>query len=166
MANPTLILTPYSAQPGGGSNTNNSFNEQFPYTLSQSLLLIGKISWLLLLIGLFVLSFVVWIWLASFRSGWRFCSWAETRPQPQQVTIGLLYGLIILVTSPFFLFVDWAQKQFDKVLPEWMKLPAQVPFRQLFQERLGITLGDEFPFFIDKDPEDAKLPAEQAAKTT
>jgi hypothetical protein len=151
MAN--LMLAPMQSSGRSGTGSNGSGNEQFPYAVSQSLMLLGKITWLLLLLGLFALSFVVWLWIASFRSGWRFWSWAETRPHPQQVSIGIFYGIIILLVSPFFLFVDWSQKQFDRVLPEWMKLPAQIPFRQLFEERLGIDLGDELPFFIDKDIE-------------
>lgn len=146
MVNGTIVSS-------SSSNRTSIGGDQFPYTVSQGLMLVGKILWLLLLIGLFALSFIVWIWIASFRSGWRFWSWVESRPHPQQVSIGLLYGLIIVAVSPFFLFVDWTQKQFDRVLPEWMKLPAQVPFRKLFEERLGIKLGDEMPFFLEKDLE-------------
>lgn len=142
--NNVLTLSPASGRSNGGVG-------QLSDTASQGLILFGKIIWLLLLISLFALSFIVWIWIASFRGGWRFWSWATSRPHPQQVSIGLFYGLIILAISPFFLFVDWTQKQFDRVLPEWMKLPAQVPFRQLFEQRLGITLGEELPFFLDKD---------------
>jgi hypothetical protein len=160
MANANIVpaQSSYLSRPGTGSNAKGKIDEQFPFAISQSLMLVGKIAWLLLLLGLFGLSFIVWIWIASFRGGWRFWSWAESRPHPEQVSTGLLYGVIILLVSPFFLFVDWTQKQFDKVLPEWMKLPAQVPFRQLFEERLGIKLGEELPFFIEKDLEAEERP--------
>ena len=134
--------------------TSNNANDQFPFALSQSLLQVAKVIWLALLLGLFFLSIIVWIWIASFRNGWRFGDWVKSRARAhessEQVTIGLLYGLIIVITLPFFIFVDWAQKTFDKVLPEWMKLPAEVPIQKAFKQRLGIDLGDEFPFFVEE----------------
>ena len=145
----SLMLSPMSALGRQTVESNGESGDQFPYAIAQSLLLIGKVFYLLLLLALFAISFVVWIWVASFRSGWRFGDWVETRDDAQQVSVGILYGFAVLVITPFFLFVDWAQKQFDRVLPNWMKLPSQVPVRQLFEDRLGIKLGEEFPFFIE-----------------
>jgi hypothetical protein len=148
-----IMASPTSALKRIFVESNGDFGSHLSYSISQVLVLFGKILWLLLLLTLFAASFVVWLWVISFRSGWRFWNWVENRNN-QQISTGLVYGISVLLISPFFLFVDWSQKQFSKVLPEWMKLPAHIPLHQLFEERLGITLGDEFPFFVEpvKDP--------------
>jgi hypothetical protein len=151
-----LMLAPASSLSKGFSVSSGGSSNQATYALSQTLIQLGKIILLILLISLFILSFVVWVWVASFRSGWRFWTWVENRDS-QQISVGILYGISVLVISPFFLFVDWSQKQFERVLPDWMQLPGQFPLRQLFEERLGIKLGEEFPFFIEsgKDSQEA-----------
>lgn len=155
MAN--LTYAPAQKLGRSGKYFNGDWKEQFPFELSQSLILIGKIAWLFFLLSLFALSFLAWIWIVSFRSGWRFGEWVKERSRPEEVPIGLFYGMLVLLISPFFLFYDWAQAQFKDVLPEWMKLPVQIPFRERFEEQLGIILGEEFPFFIKKveEPADA-----------
>jgi hypothetical protein len=130
-------------------STSSDSTDQVLYSLSRFLVFVGKVLWLLFLIALFALSLVVWLWVISFRSGWRFWMWVEERDN-QQISAGIFYGLLVLIITPFFLFVNWAQQRFDQVLPEWVKLPAQFPLRRLFEERLGIQLGEEFPFFIEQ----------------
>lgn len=144
-----LTLSPLHVFSGSSGGTS----ERVSYTISQALVQLGKLILLLLLILLFSLSLVVWLWVISFRGGWRFWNWAQTRGDTQQVMIGIIYGIIVLFITPFFLFVEWAQKQFDNVLPGWMRLPAHISLRELYKERLGITLGEEFPFFIEEQTE-------------
>ena len=153
----SIVVSPTSTLKRIFVESNGDFGNHLSGTISQALMLLGKVLWFLLLLSLLVVSFIVWLWVISFRSGWRFWNWVENRDN-QQISAGLIYGISVLLISPFFLFVDWSQKQFSKVLPEWMKLPAQVPLRQLFQERLGITLGDEFPFFIEPKKETENTP--------
>lgn len=151
----SIMLSPDSVLGLNRTSYNGEVRNHFAYAVSQGLILVGKILWFLLLVSLLALSVVFWIWVISFRSGWRFWTWVENRDS-QQISVGIVYGFFVLLISPFFLFVDWAQKQFDKILPQWMKLPAHFPVRQLFEERLGIKLGEEFPFFIEPEAPDAK----------
>ena len=157
---PASISSLGKSFPGSNGDTANLFPDAV--SISQLLILIGKVLWLLLLLTLFSLSLVVWLWVVFFRGGWRFWSWAyDRRDRPWKIVTGILYGFAVLAIAPFLLFLNWAQKQFKQLLPKWMQLPAQIPIRQLFDQRLGITLGNDFPFFIEKDvenPEQASLP--------
>ena len=158
----SLMVSPTSALKRTFTESNGHFGNQISYSVSQILVLFAKSLWFLLLVALLALSIVVWLWVISFRSGWRLWTWAQERNN-DQISVGLFYGLTVLLISPFFLFVDWAQKYFAKVIPDWMKLPAQVPVRQLFEHRLGISLGDEFPFFHESG-EEAQTTSKPSAK--
>lgn len=152
LMSPMGFLSSSSALSPSPAISNRDSKDQVIHSISYSLILIGKVLWLLFLVALLVLSLIVWFWVISFRSGWRFWTWVKERDN-QQISAGILYGLSVLIISPFFLFVNWAQTRFDKVLPEWIQLPTQFPLRQLFEERLGIQLGEEFPFFIEQKQE-------------
>ncbi|MGC1310440.1 MAG: hypothetical protein WA885_24685 [Phormidesmis sp.] len=109
--------------------------------ISKALVLIGKMFGLLLLLALFALSLVVWVWIASFRSGWQFWDWAKEK-KDAAISTSLFYGLIVLMISPIVIFFDWSQQ----VLPGWLKLPTDVPLRDYIEQQLDIDLGEGFPF--------------------
>lgn len=121
--------------------------------ISNVISLIGKIFWVLFLLTLFALSIVVWVWIASFRSGWQFWDWAKEK-KDAAISTSLFYGLIILMISPIVFFFDWAQQ----MLPEhWVKIPAEVPLRDYLEMQLEINLGESFPF--SPKPEAAEMKA-------
>lgn len=110
--------------------------------VSKLLLLIGQTLWFGFLLGLFILSLAVWIWIASFRSGWRFWEWAKEDREDTAVSVSMVYGLIILFILPVVVFFDWTQK----FLPERFRIPMNKSITQLIQDQLHIDLGDSFPF--------------------
>lgn len=114
---------------------------------------VGKIFGILFLLTLFALSIVVWVWIASFRSGWQFWDWAKEK-KDEAISTSLFYGLIILMISPIVFFFDWAQQ----MLPEhWVKIPAEIPLRDYLEKQLKIDLGESFPF--SPNPEVAETKA-------
>jgi hypothetical protein len=109
---------------------------------------IGKALFLLFLVILLALSLVTWVWIVSFRAGWQTCHWLLNSGKErtnEQISFGLLYGLIILLISPVVLVYEWSQKQRQRYLPTWMQPSINIPLRQIIEDRLGIQLGDEFP---------------------
>lgn len=126
--------------------------------VSKLLLLISKTVWFGFLLGLFVVSLAVWIWIASFRSGWRFWTWAQDK-ENDAVSTSLAYGLIILIISPIVMFFEWSQR----VLPDRLKIKTDIPIAQFIQEQLHIDLGDSFPFKPTAEETAATGPALSAA---
>ncbi|MEM0982048.1 MAG: hypothetical protein AAGH78_17480 [Cyanobacteria bacterium P01_H01_bin.58] len=135
----------------------NSKDKLLPYSeaLTQIVILGGKTLYLLLLFSLLVLSFAVWIWIASFRNGWSLLDWFLSTEREQrtseQFAYGLFYGLIVIITSPVLLFSDWSQKQLQCWLPQWMQ-PGNIPAREIIENRLGIQLDENFPFLKEPKP--------------
>lgn len=116
----------------------------YSYAIWRILSLIGNILWFLFLLAFLVVASVVWIWIASFRSGWRFWSWFNAQPNDQTIiATHLVYHFIIMVASPFALFASWSQKQLQKWLG--ISFPSEVNLRAIIEEQLGFTpLGSEF----------------------
>ena len=139
---PALLTSPAS----NGNDAN-----QYSYVVSKLFTLIINSIWFLLLTVLFALSLIVWLWVASFRAGWRFGEWAQCQGN-EKVPIGLAYGVAVLAIAPLLLFLDWSQNQFGKFWPQWAQFPDKSYVRQLFQTHLGIELGEELPFLRGKEP--------------
>jgi hypothetical protein len=146
------IYAPLSHQRSAATDASSSGS------FSQAITSILKLLWLLALVVVYAFSLVVWLWVQSFRNGWQFWDWAQSNNgDPQRLSVAMLYGFAVLLISPMLLFLDWSQSQFSQMLPAWMNLPVQPYFRTLFRDKLGITLGSEFPLFVG-------LPAEAAAE--
>ncbi|MEL6939835.1 MAG: hypothetical protein AAFO84_11655 [Cyanobacteria bacterium J06598_1] len=137
----TLVPSKLSGS-GAGNPLEAGLDVSASDAVSKLLLLIGRMLWLGFLLGLFILSLAVWIWIASFRSGWRFWEWVKEDREEGAVSVSLVYGLIILFISPVVVFFEWTQK----FLPEGFRIPMDKSITQLIQDQLHIDLGDSFPF--------------------
>ncbi len=148
-------------------NRFNPFAEEdngasYAYAFGRVLVFVTKALWLLLLFVLLSSSFVVWIWIAAFRSGWHFWSWVDSQSSNQSaLALNLVYGLIILFISPIILFAGWTQR----LLKQWLNvsLPFTVDLRKIIEEQLGVKLGDGFPFLTAATP-DNTVPQLSAAQ--
>lgn len=116
----------------------------YSYAIGKTLSFIANIFWLFFLLAFLAAASVVWIWIASFRSGWRFWSWLDAQPNDQTIiATNLVYHFIIMVVSPFALFASWSQKQLHKWLG--ISFPSEVNLRSIIEEQLGFKpLGSEF----------------------
>ncbi|MEW6494489.1 MAG: hypothetical protein AB1589_18530 [Cyanobacteriota bacterium] len=118
----------------------------YGYAVGKTLSLIGRILGLLFLLALLGVASVVWLWVASFRSGWRFWSWLDAQPHDQTIiATNVVYHFIIMVVSPFALFASWSQKQLQKWLG--IPFPSEIDLRSIIEEQLGFKLGDGVPCF-------------------
>jgi hypothetical protein len=116
----------------------------YSYTIWKTLIFILNIIWFLFLLAFLVAASVVWIWIVSFRSGWRFWSWLDAQPNDQTIiATNLVYHFIIMVASPFALFASWSQKHLQKWLG--ISFPSEVNLRSIIEEQLGFKpLESEF----------------------
>ncbi|HEY9612991.1 hypothetical protein [Allocoleopsis sp.] len=116
----------------------------YSYAIWKTLSFIGNILWFLFLLVFLAAASVVWIWIASFRSGWQFWSWFNAQPNDQTIiATNLVYHFIIMVVSPFALFASWSQTQLQKWLG--ISFPSEVNLRAIIEEQLGFKpLGSEF----------------------
>ncbi len=108
----------------------------YSYAIWKILSFIGNIIWFIFLLAFLVVASVVWIWIASFRSGWRFWSWFNAQPNDQTlIATHLVYHFIIMMVSPFALFASWSQKQ----LQNWLGIsfPSEVNLCSTIEEQLG-----------------------------
>jgi hypothetical protein len=129
----------------------NGSNASLVYATGQVLGVLARILWLGLLFLLLITAVVVWIWLYSFRSGWQFWEWLIDLDNASSAASTLIYGLIVLLVSPFILFAEWSQAMIQK----WLNVPfpPQVNLRQIVERQLGTKLGDNFPFLRDNSSE-------------
>lgn len=116
------------------------------YSLGKVFFLTAKFFWLLALLALLIVTFIVWIWIVSFRTGWKLWEWVDRSKSPEQVTAGFWYGCIISIISPFVLFFNWAQELLKqaKLLPE--SFPPQVNLLKIVEKHLEINLCSDFPY--------------------
>lgn len=153
----------------GFSSSSGSQDDLTAY--SESLLrlvaLIGRGLLSIFLVGLLALSCVTWIWVASFRKGWKLWDWlwnAKTQGHTEnQISYSLLYGAIIFAVSPIILFFAWSQKWIQQWLPDWVRPIDSIPIRQIIEEQLGIELGDALPNI--GEPEQTNTNAIEAEET-
>ncbi|MEG4233989.1 hypothetical protein QUA40_18055 [Microcoleus sp. Pol11C3] len=139
-----MSLTPYKSTK---SLITWSENGRIPYgyTIAKNLDFLGNMVWLLFLLALLGVTSVVWLWVASFRSGWKFLSWLNAQPTDQTVmATNVFYHFIIMLVSPFALFASWSQKQ----IQQWLGIsfPSEIDLHSIIEEQLGFKLGDGSPY--------------------
>lgn len=106
--------------------------------------LLAKVLSLLLLLGLLVITALVWIWLASFRSGWRLGDWLGQQPNNQdKLVLNVLYSSIAALFLPLAIFGDWSQKLVVEKFQ--IQFPPKIDVRQVIKEQLGIKLPENTP---------------------
>ncbi len=128
------------------SATNDSEGSSYFSAFAKIFYLLGKTLWLLVLLGLLFVATLVWIWLASFRAGWRFGAWLED-PQSQdqnKLSLNLIYSFIVGLFSPLALFANWSQKVITEKLQ--IQFPPEINLREIVEKQLAIKLPDNFPF--------------------
>lgn len=118
----------------------------YGYAIGKSLGFLGNMVWLVFLLALLGVASVVWLWVASFRSGWRFWSWLNAQPNDQTIiATNVVYHFIIMLVSPFALFASWSQKHFQQWLG--ISFPSEIELRSTIEEQLGFKLGDAVSCF-------------------
>ena len=126
------------------SNWSEEDGISYSYAILKILSFIGNIIWFIFLLAFLVVASVVWLWIASFRSGWRFWSWLDAQPNDQTLmATNVVYHFIIMVVSPLALFASWSQKQLQKWLG--ISFPSEIAIRYIIEEQLGFKLGDGVP---------------------
>lgn len=144
------------------SATNDSEGSSYFSAFAKIFYLISKTLWLLVLLGLLFAATLVWIWLASFRTGWRFGAWLMEEPQlkdQNKLSLNLIYSFIVGLFSPLALFANWSQK----IITEKFQIPfpPKINLREIIEKQLGIKLPDNFPFLpaAKVEPQEALLPS-------
>jgi hypothetical protein len=125
--------------------TIQSEGNSYTYAFITVLGLGAKVLGVLLFFGLLTLAGFAWIWLASFRSGWRFGSWlqkAENQNQ-EKVSLEILYGAIVAVLSPLAIFGNWSQTFISERFQ--LKFPPVIDFQEILEKQLGIKLPENSP---------------------
>jgi hypothetical protein len=135
------------------SNWSEKDGISYSYAIWKTLNFIGNILWFLFLLVFLAAASVVWIWIASFRSGWRFWSWFNAQPNDQTIiATHLVYHFIIMVVSPFALFASWSQKQLQKWLG--ISFPSEVNLHATIEDQLGFKpLVSEFTYLSTSNKE-------------
>ncbi|GAB4367244.1 MAG: hypothetical protein Kow00121_05340 [Elainellaceae cyanobacterium] len=131
-----MAITPF--QPAGFLNPLFEEDQQisYAYALGKSVNFLVRLLWFLALLVLLAVSLLVWVWLASFRSGWNFWTWAADQTEQPTLALNLVYGFIIALISPFAIFLNWSQKQ----ITDWLNIPfpPKVNLCQIIEQQLGI----------------------------
>ena len=102
----------------------------YAYAFAKTLVFFVKLLLLILLLGLLVVAFVVWLWVTGFRSGWEFFEWVYPQdfpPEPNNdaaLASKVVYGLIILLFSPLAWFVNWSEELLKKNLIRDFSFPS------------------------------------------
>lgn len=109
-------------------------------------LVLKAIGWLLLL-GLLVVSSLAWVWLASFRFGWRLGDWLEKQPDNQdKLALNILYGAIVAMISPLAFIGNWTQKLVEKIGEKFqIQCPPRFDLQKIIEEQLGIKHPKDSP---------------------
>jgi hypothetical protein len=107
--------------------------------------LLARVLGLLLLLGLLVVTGLVWFWLASFRSGWRLGTWinAPENQNQDKLALNILYSSIVALFSPLAIFGDWSQKLIREKFQ--IQFPPKIDLRQIVEKQLGIKLPENSP---------------------
>jgi hypothetical protein len=130
----------------GGSEKNNISEDSSPVRAVAVVLgLLVRFLGLLLLLGLFVITSLVWIWLASFRSGWRLGDWLDDPENSNQdkLALNILHSSIVAIFSPLAIFGDWSEKLINERFQ--IQFPPKIDLRQIVEKQLGVKFPDDSP---------------------
>ena len=125
------------------------------YAFAKIFVLLAKLPLLIFLLGLLIFSCLVWIWVTGFRSGWEFFAWvypsensfqegnddAETQKgNDDKVTVlRAVYGFLILISSPFALFVKWSEDFLkDNLIPNFAFPSLIEDIMPVIKKQLGL----------------------------
>lgn len=132
----------------GSQKTGNSEENSSVRAVAVVLGLLARFLGLLLLLGLLVITGLVWLWLASFRSGWRLGDWLDQQPNNQdKLALNVLHGSIVALFSPLAVFGDWSQRLISEKFQ--IQFPPKVDLRQIIEKQLGVNLPANSPCLID-----------------
>lgn len=140
------LVPAYSATRSLRSTENNNSSDASSYVraLTTLLGLLIRAIGLLLLLGLLTIAALVWLWLASFRSGWRLGDWLDQQPNNQdKLALNVIHGSIVALFSPLAIFGDWSQKLISEKFQ--IQFPPKIDLRQIIEKQLGIKLPENSP---------------------
>jgi hypothetical protein len=124
------------------SNTDDSSSiRALAIVLGLSVRFIG----VLLLLGLFAVTGVIWIWLASFRSGWRLGEWLsdDANQNQDKLALNILHHSIVALFSPLALAGDWLENLMQEKFQ--LQFPPQIDLREIVENQLGVKLPANSP---------------------
>lgn len=110
--------------------------------------LLARFLGLLLLLGLLVVTGLVWVWLSSFRSGWRLGNWLDQQNNQDKLVLNVLHGSIVALFLPLAIFGDWSQKLITEKFQ--IQFPPEIDLRQIVEKQLGIKLPENTPCLPEK----------------
>ncbi|WP_413264452.1 hypothetical protein [Floridanema flaviceps] len=143
-------ITPYCQKISvGNSLTMEETGISFAYSLGNVFFLLAKSLWFFALLALLLVTFIVWIWIVSFRTGWYIWEWFARTGSDEQAAVGFYYGIIITLVSPFVLFFNWAQDLLKsvKLLPQ--SFPSQTNLLEVVEKHLEIKLCTQIPNLVE-----------------
>ncbi len=129
----------------------------YAFAFAKILVFFVKLLLLILLLGLLIVAFIVWIWVTGFRSGWEFFEWVYPPENSSQKTNNdaaiasrAAYGFLILLSSPFALFVNWSEELLKENLIRNFSFPSLIDsVIPTIRKQLGLD-EDEFPCLTKK----------------
>ena len=126
---------------------NNSEESSYVRAFVMLLGLLARVFSLLLLLGLIVATGLVWLWLASFRSGWRLMTWIDGQANQNQaqekISLQIVYAAIMGPFSLLAIFGDWSQKLISEKYQ--IQFPLKIDLRQILEKQLGVKLPENSP---------------------
>jgi hypothetical protein len=127
------------------SRDNNSDDLSSIRAVTIILGLLARFIGVLLLLGLFAITGVIWIWLASFRSGWRLGEWLSDDENQNQdkLALNILHNSIVALFSPLAVAGDWLENLMREKFQ--LQFPPQIDLRQIVETQLGIKLSENSP---------------------
>lgn len=159
------LAPPSQISKTGNYLTVEEIGVSYAYSLGRVFFLVAKFIWLLFLLALLIVTFVVWIWIVSFRTGWNLWEWkwANRSKTDGHIAAGVGYGFIISLVSPFVLFFNWAQELLKeaKLLPKSFPM-SQIDLLKIVEKNLQIELGSQFPCLVESKE---KSPAETSSSS-
>lgn len=143
----SLVPTQSTTRSLSGSSKGNASAESSSIRAVATVLgLLVRFLGLLLLLGLFVIAALAWVWLASFRSGWRFGDWLskpENSQNQDKLALNVLQNAIVASIVPLAIFGDWAERLIVERFQ--IQFPPQIDLRQIVEKQLGIKFPEHSP---------------------
>jgi hypothetical protein len=139
-----------------GSSTNGDGSSVHAITVVLGLLV--KFLGLLVLIGLFALTGLAWVWLASFRSGRRVGDWLSEQGEGNQdkLALNILHSSIVALLSPLAIFGDWSENLINEKFQ--IQFPPKIDLRQIVEKQLGIKFPENSPCLPKKNSPSSEEP--------
>jgi hypothetical protein len=157
-----IVPKNYATRPLRNSvKANNIEESSYVRAIVTIVSLLAKAIGSFFLLGLLVVTGLVWLWLASFRTGsrfgaWIYSFWAAKGEDQNKLTLDLTYSFVLTLIAPVAIFSDWAQK----VISERFQItcPPSINLREVIKAQLGLDLPENSLCLPEESPIVEKLP--------